>query len=277
MLDLRAPKKGTKYVAHAGRLALFHRADDAREYWSEYWLQEHATKHLLTAASGKLDSGFDVFFSLLERHLAPGAKILEGGCGTGHLVAALDARGHSAIGVDYVPALVDFAKKVLPALDVRAGDVEQLPFEDAAFDCYASLGVIEHFEDGPERTIAEARRVVRPGGLAIFEVPYLNPLRARLLRRLRPEESGGLSFHQYYYGSPELEAILASHGFELIERVPNCWESVLFREHALLAPFMESRFAIHRVRGVLRRLVRAMPEPGRERYAHTMAFACRRV
>lgn len=276
-LELRPPKKNARFIAHHGRLALFHRVDDAHRYWSEYWLNEHGANRLSRAATGVLDAGFDVFFELLKRYVPKGASVLEAGCGPGHVVACLGARGYDAIGVDYVPTVVSFAKAILPTLDVRVADVEDLPFPDGSFDCYASLGVVEHFEAGAERAIAEASRVVRRGGIAIVEVPFLNQLRQNHLRHLRPSERHpDLTFHQYYYSDAELSSVFQRNSFVVLERVPNCWEGVLFREHALLAPFLESPLAVHRVRTAVRRLVASMPRAGRFRYAHTMAFACRR-
>jgi len=278
MLELRAPKRGTKCVVHHDRLALFHDTREAKRYWSQYWLSDQAIKQLDLATSGTLDPGFDAVLRMLEQYGSPGMRILEGGCGLGHVVAALQHRGYRAFGVDYVPELIAFATERLPGLDLRVGDVEELPFEDGAFDCYASLGVIEHFEQGPEKAIADGQRIVRPGGIAIFEVPYLNALRERELARLRRHAAGhdGLAFHQYYYSIEELTGLFENYGFTVVEQVPNCWESVVFREHPIVAPFWSSRLAISRVRDPIRTVVRGLPAIAQRRYAHTMVFACRR-
>lgn len=279
-LELRTPKPGTAFAVHHDRLALFHKAADAREYWRRYWEGGDAAQRLRTAATGVLDSDFDPSLALTERWISSGARVLEGGCGPGHLVAALGARGYQAIGIDYVPEVVRRAKNILPGLDIRDGDVEALPFADDSLDGYLSLGVIEHFEHGPTKAIAEARRVLRSGGIGIFEVPFLNPVRARhlaLLRRRTQAPLGGLSFHQYYLSRDELFADFAAHNFEVLEEIPNCWEAVVFREHAVVAPFWKSRLAIGRIREPIRRIVHRAPLPIRRRYAHTMAFACRRL
>lgn len=276
-LELRAPKPGTRFFAHRGRLALFHPANDQREYWRHYWFNNDGAKRLRTAASGTLDASFGACFDLLRRYVPTGARVLEAGCGPGHVVACANARGYRATGIDFVPEVIRFATSVLPDLDVRVGDVEQLPFPDASFDCYASLGVIEHFEAGPERAIAEASRVLKSGGIAIVEVPFLNPLRKELLRRLSPEaDRGPLRFHQYYYSETELASAFERGGFTPVERVPNCWDSVLFREHPVLAPLLQSRVAIGRIRTAVRRVAGVMPRAAKLRYAHTIAVAYRR-
>jgi 2-polyprenyl-3-methyl-5-hydroxy-6-metoxy-1,4-benzoquinol methylase len=72
-------------------------------------------------------------------------RILEGGCGDGHLVDAMNYWGYKVVGVDFAPKTVAKIKEVMPGLDVRLGDVQALDFEDEYFDGYWSMGVIEHF------------------------------------------------------------------------------------------------------------------------------------
>lgn len=278
-MRLRPPKAGTRFVLHRDQLALFHEAPDDRAYWGEYWLGLRAREHLLAAAEGELDSGFDVFWRLLGKYAQSGDRVLEGGSGPGHLVAALQQRGYRATGIDYVPSIVEFATTTLPGLDVRVGDVEQLPLEDESFDCYVSLGVVEHFEQGPERAIREGRRVTRKGGVAIFELPYLNALRADELakQRMHAESAGDLVFHQYYYDEDYFARLLEAAGFAVQERVPNCWDAVLMREHPIVSRFWTSPIAVLPLRRRLRGVIRALPRVAQRRYAHTMAFACRRV
>jgi SAM-dependent methyltransferase len=57
------------------------------------------------------------------------------------------------------------------ARDVRA-DAHLLPFDDASLDCVLLVGVLEHVND-PDRVLAEARRVLKPGGLGYVAVPFL--------------------------------------------------------------------------------------------------------
>ncbi len=58
-----------------------------------------------------------------------------------------------------------------------SGDIRDLPTPDGFFDGYLSFGVIEHFPQGQEQILAEAARVVRPGGLLLLSVPALNGYR----------------------------------------------------------------------------------------------------
>ncbi|MFW5798540.1 MAG: class I SAM-dependent methyltransferase [Planctomycetota bacterium] len=62
-------------------------------------------------------------------------------------------------------------------MTIRHGDVRALPFDDGSFDGYWSLGVIEHFQQGYLDILAEARRVLRPGGILFLAAPSMSPLR----------------------------------------------------------------------------------------------------
>lgn len=55
------------------------------------------------------------------------------------------------------------------------GDAHDLPFPGSLIDCVLLLDVLEHLEK-PERGLAEIRRVLKPGGLLIIQVPFLYPV-----------------------------------------------------------------------------------------------------
>ena len=271
-----APKPGTEFRLCGGRLALFRRARGARTYWKEYWLSPFASALLESAHAGALPPDFDQFLALLRAYLPSESRVLDGGCGLGTVVAVLKRAGHECVGIDFVPELIEFARRASPGLDLRVGDVESLDFPDASFDCYVSLGVIEHFIEGPARAIAEGRRILREGGLAVFEVPLLNPARKAELDRLRATPpAGGLEFHQYYFDPTDFTALLRVAGFELLATRPNSEAAVLEREHVLLSPLLRRRFPRSLHRRALRALIPLAPDAVRRRYAHTMLYACR--
>ena len=99
--------------------------------------------------------------------LHAGWRVLDVACGNGNATLAAARAGASAIGVDYVPALIESgrARAVTEGLDVefRVGDAEKLPFDDASFD--ATLSVFgSMFAPDHSRTADEIVRVTRPGG-----------------------------------------------------------------------------------------------------------------
>jgi ubiquinone/menaquinone biosynthesis C-methylase UbiE len=95
-----------------------------------------------------------------------GAKVLDVGCGRGHLVGALQQRGIDAYGVDLNPA----AAEVAVAANVRTMPAEHLSFGDAFFEAVVSFHAIEHIP-AVEAAIAEMARVVRVGGRVLLIYP----------------------------------------------------------------------------------------------------------
>jgi len=66
--------------------------------------------------------------------LEPGWSVLDVGCGTGAFLAAAARRGARLSGFDASAALLEVARRRLPAADLRSGDMQQLPYDDGAFD-----------------------------------------------------------------------------------------------------------------------------------------------
>ncbi|HZM35095.1 MAG TPA: methyltransferase domain-containing protein [Burkholderiales bacterium] len=107
----------------------------------------------------------------------PDARVLDLGCGTGVLTRLLGRRPgvSSVIGVDPAPALLDRAREAaagIPNTSFREGDSRSLPLDDATFHVVTCDSMLSHVP-GPERALAEAFRVLRPGGcLAAFDGDY---------------------------------------------------------------------------------------------------------
>ena len=98
--------------------------------------------------------------------LRPGSELLDVATGTGHVALAAGRRFVRATGVDYVPSLLEVARRraASEGLDVTfaEGDAENLPFTDASFDYVVSqLGAM--FAPNQEKTASELVRVARPG------------------------------------------------------------------------------------------------------------------
>ena len=95
--------------------------------------------------------------------LHAGIALLDVACGPGLVSAAAAARGAHVTGVDFAPNMVAEASRRHPALTFREGDAETLAFADASFDAVVIGFGLHHFPM-PGRALAEARRVLRPGG-----------------------------------------------------------------------------------------------------------------
>jgi len=94
----------------------------------------------------------------------PGITVLDLCCGAGLIAGEAAARGAIASGLDFSPAMLAEARAVNPALHFAEGDAEAMPFPDASFDAVVSSFGIHHVPR-PERALAEAFRVLRPGGV----------------------------------------------------------------------------------------------------------------
>lgn len=198
---------------------------DSPEFWEENW-KDNSFEEALRFCEN------DPLRPLFERYARPGTAMLEGGCGQGHYVAYYASRGVRVVGLDFAQATLAGIRARYGDLMLCAGDVAALPFRDEAFDLYYSGGVVEHFEPGAEPALQAARRVLRPDGVLLISVPYLNPLRrtltpmrkdwSRVSRAREDNSNNGLSgvFFQYAYTVREFTSILDECGLRVIERQP---------------------------------------------------------
>ncbi len=134
--------------------------------WERLWTQRkrlHVYRNVVEAA---------------ERHLSSlrGASVLEVGCGRGATILEFAKRGARATGLDYAESALAFSRELqvlAPSAEkctFTRGDARQLPFESEVFDVVYSVGLLEHFEE-PRYLLAEQQRVLKAGGIIIFQVP----------------------------------------------------------------------------------------------------------
>ncbi|HEX4724910.1 MAG TPA: methyltransferase domain-containing protein [Pseudonocardiaceae bacterium] len=93
--------------------------------------------------------------------------VVDVGCGGGRAVAELAARGAHAIGVDLDPEMIAVARQRWPAGEFHVGSADELPLATGSVAGYRSDKVL-HLLDDPTRAVAEARRVLVPGGRAVL-------------------------------------------------------------------------------------------------------------
>ncbi|WP_433287519.1 class I SAM-dependent methyltransferase [Micromonospora sp. CA-244673] len=110
---------------------------------------------------------------LLDALVPPGARILDAGCGTGRVAAALAARGHTALGVDADPVLIDAARTDYPGPRFLVADLAELDLaaqdEPEPFDAAVVAGNVMAFvAPGTERAVlTRIAAHVRPDGLVV--------------------------------------------------------------------------------------------------------------
>src|SRR5437870_6828695 len=130
----------------------------AREFWTEHW-GGHSVEELLAVARRS------PLTTLITRVLPDGA-ILEAGCGLGQYVLLLRERGWRVAGVDWSLEALAACRRVAPA-PLGVMELRALAVRDGALAGYISLGVVEHDAGGPDAILAEACRVLAPGGVLL--------------------------------------------------------------------------------------------------------------
>jgi ubiquinone/menaquinone biosynthesis C-methylase UbiE len=102
-----------------------------------------------------------------------GHRVLDAGCGSGPLSAALVAKGAKVTGFDGSPAMVELARRRLGEdADLHVADLSRpLPFADAAFDDVVVSLVLHYLQDWTA-PLAELRRVLKPGGRLMLSVNH---------------------------------------------------------------------------------------------------------
>lgn len=101
-----------------------------------------------------------------------GLRLLDVGCGGGFLAEAFASNGAHVYGLDRAPRAAGTARDHAGrrGLRIRAlsGRAEDLPLASGVFDAVLAADVLEHLDDVP-RALAESARVLRPGGLLLYE------------------------------------------------------------------------------------------------------------
>jgi len=130
-------------------------------------------------AASEYDLGFGVVTSqsvdsLLNAVAArTGVRLLDVACGPGYVATAAARLDCSVIGIDFSSEMIALAKQMTldatPGLEFREGDAENLTFSDGSFDAVVMNFGMLHLAL-PDRAIAEAFRVLRPGGRYAFTV-----------------------------------------------------------------------------------------------------------
>jgi SAM-dependent methyltransferase len=103
-------------------------------------------------------------------------------------------------------------------------DLASLAVRSGALGAYVSLGVVEHDPAGPGAIVAEAARVLAPGGRLLLSVPYWNGVRKlcapHLVREGRRLRAAGGEFYQFAFSRREVRDFLEAHGFRVLSFHP---------------------------------------------------------
>jgi SAM-dependent methyltransferase len=216
-----------------------------RDYWNSHIHDLDITTHPV---------GSPGFFADLDRyhfeklHHLPrlvdysgyrGKRVLEVGCGAGTDLVRFARGGAHVTGVDISPSAIALARENLRqqelVADLREVDGEQLPFAADSFDFVYAHGVVQ-YTSGDRALVEECRRVLVPGGTAVFQVynrvSWLNALSKLMKVPLEHEDAPVLR----KYSPREFRALLTGFSdvriveerFPVKSRLHGGWKGTLF-------------------------------------------------
>jgi SAM-dependent methyltransferase len=201
--------------------------DDVRTYWNRHIHDLEITQHPV-GSRGFFDDLDQYHFEKLHHLLRlvdfdgyRGRSVLEVGCGAGVDLARFARGGAAVTGVDLAQSAIDLARANFRQQGLQGrfdvADGEQLPVPDESFDLVFAHGVVQYTAN-PQRLVAECRRVLRPGGEAIFQVynrvSWLNALSKLMKVGLEHDDAPVL----LKVSIPEFRRLLA--GFREVRIVP---------------------------------------------------------
>jgi SAM-dependent methyltransferase len=164
-----------------------------REFYDEYSLSTSFDQHSFDPIRGNERRPWNPVWFVFEQAVGlysdAARKLLELGCGTGDNAITLAQIGYDVVGVDISQNSILAAQRNASLIPVKGsttfecGVAERLNHPDASFDVVVGMNILHHVDVGP--AVAEALRVLKPGGTAIFrEWMKVQPLDA--LRNLPP-------------------------------------------------------------------------------------------
>lgn len=179
-----------------------------------------------------------------------GMRVLDAGCGGGGASVLAAARGADVSGLDAAEGLLAFARRRVPTGDFRVGDLEDLPFDDAAFDAVFAANSVQYTANRIG-ALGEMRRVCVPGGPVVVglfgppdRVAFAAVYEALWAALPDPPQSGG----PFELSAPgTLEALMTDAGLTVTDvgevDCPFVWPDV--------AAFWEGTVAAGPVQGML--------------------------
>jgi ubiquinone/menaquinone biosynthesis C-methylase UbiE len=183
--------------------------------------------------SGKLNARLERFTARLAELSPPPATILDFGCGTGDMAAAIDGMGYRVAACDIAERMIEVARGTHTGTGVEwtclKTDWKVLPFTDGSFDGILASSVFEYLVD-VQHVAAELSRVLLPGGILLLTVPnpfsYVRKLEAWFRRIVSNPHLSSLLNKVRYIDSYAAYLLLSRNRFS-----GDGWRSVLRSAH----------------------------------------------
>jgi 2-polyprenyl-3-methyl-5-hydroxy-6-metoxy-1,4-benzoquinol methylase len=145
----------------------------------------------------------------------PGGRLLDVGCGPGLFLDEARKKGWDAAGLDLSTWARKWGKEHY-GVDIATGTLEEVSFPAGSFDVVVMLDVIEHLKD-PKTTLAEARRILKNGGVLCVSTPDIESFWSRLLGA---RWWGINKYHLFYFSQKTLGHLFEKTGFRKVRNFP---------------------------------------------------------
>jgi SAM-dependent methyltransferase len=160
-------------------------------------------------ASPPRDTAYPLEYAYHELGDISGQRVVDFGCGSGANTALLAGRGAHVWGIDISEDLLRLAQRRL-AVSGRpggatfiAGSAHDMPFPDDSIDLVFGIAILHHLD--LDLVSREVRRVLKPGGRAIFQEPVRNSAVIRFMRALVPYRAPDISPYERPLTDAELK------------------------------------------------------------------------
>jgi SAM-dependent methyltransferase len=181
-----------------------------KAHWDAYW-REHGDPH------ATYDNDERILAPILALGDVRGKRVLEVGAGSGRDSIELARRGALVTVIDYVRSSLNVVAQNAAQAGVRlslvCGDGTRMPFPEGTFDVVFHQGLLEHFRD-PEPLLRDNRRVLRPGGHVVIDVPqrwHLYTVGKKVMIALNRWFAGW----ETEYSIRELRGLVEGQGFQV--------------------------------------------------------------
>jgi SAM-dependent methyltransferase len=162
--DIRACSKcGLVYVS----------PQPAQEEFAKFYAgmySEHSDESAATRSLGYVERHLA---ALLKRRRPQGGRIVEVGCGYGNFLAQIKEQPWRITALEVSQTALEYARARIPNAEFHQTTLEDADILPESHDCVAMIAVLEHVKN-PRAAIAKVSGWLRPGGLLVIQVPYVN-------------------------------------------------------------------------------------------------------
>ena len=151
---------------------------------------------------------FDKFVAKLK----PGSKIIDIGCGTGHLAKHLSDKGFQVTGIDFSKSMLEIARKRCQSCTFIIADIAEFNYSAELYDAaILSFSIIHLKDDEIEKVLQKTYSALKPGSYAFIAVIEGDGEKTTP-EPLNPKHA--LYFH--YFTKPQIQSLLENHRFKIV-------------------------------------------------------------